>query len=41
LPREVFFGRFGFATVFSVCGSDFSRFLPATPSSFRPSVEAE
>ena len=36
LPREVFFGRFGFTPVFlSVCVSGFSRFLPAT-SSFLP-----
>lgn len=35
LPREVFLGRFGFAAVFlSVCGSDFSRFLPAMTCSF-------
>jgi hypothetical protein len=35
LPREVFFGRFGFAGVFfSVWGSDFSRFFPATSASF-------
>jgi hypothetical protein len=35
LPREVFFGRFGFAGVFlSVCRSGFSRFFPATSSSF-------
>jgi hypothetical protein len=35
LPREVFFGRFGFTPVFlSVCVSGFSRFLPATSSSF-------
>ena len=34
-PREVFFGRFGFAGIFfSVWGSDFSRFLPATSGSF-------
>jgi hypothetical protein len=36
LPREVFFGRFGFpAAFFSVCEIDFSRFFPATPGSFR------
>ena len=42
LPREVFFGRFGFAAVFlSVGESAFSRFFPATSSSFpRRSVEA-
>jgi 'Cold-shock' DNA-binding domain len=35
LPREVFFGRFGFAGVLlSVCRSGFSRFFPATSSSF-------
>jgi hypothetical protein len=36
LPREVFFGRFGFACVFfSVWASDFGRFFPATSDSFR------
>jgi hypothetical protein len=36
LPREVFFGRFGFAGVFfSVWASDFGRFFPATSDSFR------
>jgi hypothetical protein len=34
LPREVFFGRFGFAGVFSVWASDFGRFFPATSDSF-------
>jgi hypothetical protein len=41
LPREVFFARFDFADVFlGVCGSDFSRFFPATSNSFPWSVEA-
>jgi hypothetical protein len=36
LPREVFFGRLGFAGVFfSVWASDFERFLPTTSDSFR------
>ena len=36
LPREVFFGRCGLVFVFfPVCGSAFSRFFPATSSSFR------
>jgi len=36
LPREVFFGRLGFAGAFlPVCASDFSRFFPATSGSFR------
>jgi hypothetical protein len=31
LPREVFFGRFGFAGgFFSVWATDFGRFFPAT-----------
>jgi hypothetical protein len=31
LPREVFFGRFGFVDgFFSVWASDFERFFPAT-----------
>jgi hypothetical protein len=31
LPREVFFGRFGFAdSFFSVWATDFGRFFPAT-----------
>jgi hypothetical protein len=30
LPREVFFGRFGFDGVFFGLSSDFSRFWPAT-----------
>jgi hypothetical protein len=31
LPREVFFGRLGFAGAFvPVCASDFGRFFPAT-----------
>jgi hypothetical protein len=35
LPREVFFGRLGFAgAFFTVWASDFGRFLPATPGSF-------
>jgi hypothetical protein len=35
LPREVFFGRFGFAgAFFTVWASDFGRFLPATSDSF-------
>jgi hypothetical protein len=35
LPREVFFGRLGFAgAFFTVWASDFGRFLPATPDSF-------
>src|SRR5438034_381617 len=35
LPREVFFGRLGFAgAFFTVCASDFVRFLPATSDSF-------
>ena len=35
LPREVFFGRLGFAGAFlPVCASDFSRFFPATSGSF-------
>ena len=35
LPREVFFGRLGFAGVFfSACADDFGRFLPATSDSF-------
>ena len=36
LPREVFFGRLGFAGAFApVCASDFGRFFPATSGSFR------
>ena len=36
LPREVFFGRLGFAGAFvPVCESDFGRFFPATSGSFR------
>jgi hypothetical protein len=36
LPREVFFGRLGFAGAFvPVCASDFGRFFPATSGSFR------
>jgi hypothetical protein len=36
LPREVFFGRLGFAAAFfPVCASDFGRFFPATSGSFR------
>ena len=36
LPREVFFGRLGFAgVVFSVWTGDFGRFFPATSGSFR------
>jgi hypothetical protein len=35
LPREVFFGRLGFAgAFFTVWASDFGRFLPATSDSF-------
>jgi len=35
LPREVFFGRLGFAgAFFTVWASDFERFLPATSDSF-------
>ena len=35
LPREVFFGRLGFAgAFFAVWASDFGRFLPATLDSF-------
>jgi hypothetical protein len=36
LPREVFFGRFGFAGAFvPVCAGDIGRFFPATSGSFR------
>ena len=36
MPREVFFGRLGFAGAFApVCASDFGRFFPATSGSFR------
>jgi hypothetical protein len=36
LPREVFFGRLALAgAFFSVWGSDFGRFFPATSASFR------
>ena len=35
MPREVFFGRLGFAgAFFTVWASDFERFLPATSDSF-------
>jgi hypothetical protein len=35
LPREVFFGRLGFAgAFFAVWARDFGRFLPATSDSF-------
>jgi hypothetical protein len=35
LPRDVFFGRLGFAgAFFTVWASDFGRFLPATSDSF-------
>jgi hypothetical protein len=35
LPREVFFGRLGFADAFfTVWASDFGRFLPATSDFF-------
>jgi hypothetical protein len=35
LPREVFFGRLGFAgAFFTVWAADFERFLPATSDSF-------
>jgi hypothetical protein len=35
LPREVFFGRLGFAGVFfTAWAGDFGRFLPATSDSF-------
>jgi hypothetical protein len=35
LPREVFFGRLGFAgAFFTIWASDFGRFLPATSDSF-------
>jgi hypothetical protein len=39
LPREDFFGRFGFAGgFFAVCASDFGRFFSATPGSSRLSL---
>jgi len=35
LPREVFFGRLGFAGAFvPVCAGDFGRFFPAKSGSF-------